>query len=62
MGVRGIFQGGGSGFSSLWVSDDTPHGPGPGDFLEQGGPLDHRNIYVAALRWKLGVPPLGGGE
>ena len=33
--VGGIFQGGGSGGSSIRVGDvgdDHPHGPGPGDF------------------------------
>ena len=52
-GVRDIFQGCGSGSSSLCVrdvDDDPLHGPGPGGFPEQ------------ASEWKLGVPPLGGGD
>ena len=64
MGVRDIFQGGGSGGSSLWVGDvdsDPPHGPGPGYFPEKDGPSAQRNTYVAALGWKLGVTPIGGG-
>ena len=37
VGVGDIFQGCGSGGSSLWVGymgDDHPHGQGPGDFPE----------------------------
>ena len=64
-GVRDIFQGGGSGDSYLWVGDmgdETPHGPGPGDFPEQGGLMDHINTAMVALGRKLRVPPLGGGD
>ena len=60
-GVRDIFQGGGSGDSYLWVGDmgdETPHGPGPGDFPEQGGLMDHINTAMVALGRKLRVPPL----
>ena len=44
------------------MGDDPPHKPGPGDFLEQGGPMAHRKTSTAALGRKLGVPPLGGGD
>ena len=58
--VGDIFQGGGSGGSSLWVGDvgnDPPHGPGPWDFPEQGVPVDHRKTSTETLGHKLGVPP-----
>ena len=64
-GVRDIFQGSGSGSSCPWVGhvgDEPPHGPDPGGFTAQGGPSDHRETSVADSRWKLGVPPLGGGN
>ena len=41
VGVRYIFQGCGSGGSSVWVrdaGDDPLHGPVPRGFPEQGGP------------------------
>ena len=41
VGVGDLFQGGGSGGSSLRVGDvvdDPPYGPSPGDVPEQGGP------------------------
>ena len=44
------------------MGDDPLHGPGPGDFPEQGGPLSHHKKYVAASVQRLGVPPLGGGD
>ena len=61
-GVRDIFQGGGSGGSSLWVvdvGDEPPHGLGPGDFPEQGGLMDHRKTATVSLGRKLAIPPLG---
>ena len=40
------------------MGDDPPHGTGPGDFPEQGGPSSEKKTYVAALGRKLGVTPL----
>ena len=59
--VRGVFQGGGSGVAYLRfrdMSDDSPHGPGPGGVQAQAGPEYHRKIAPAAPGRKLGVPPL----
>ena len=42
VGVRDIFQGGGSGGSSIWVGDvcdDPPHGLGTGGILRSGWPI-----------------------
>ena len=39
---------------------DPPHGLGPGDFPEQGGPSSHINTSTADLLWKLGITLLGG--
>ena len=49
MGVRDIFQGFGSGGSSLWVRDvggDPPCGLGPGEFSRTGWPIiSHKYIH-----------------
>ena len=42
------------------MGDYPPHGTGPGDFPEQGGPLSHRKTSGADLGENLVVPPLGG--
>ena len=45
VGVRDVFQDGGSGRVSIWirdVCDDPPCEPGPGGVLAQGGKSDHR--------------------
>ena len=44
------------------MGDDPPHGLGPGDFLEQGGPSYQRKKSTTALGWKLGITLLGGGD
>ena len=59
--VRDIFQCGSSCGYYIWVRDiydDSPHGPGPGVFIEQGGLSYHRKIATAASRRKLAVPYL----
>ena len=44
------------------MDDYPPHGPGPGEFPEQGGPSYHIKTAAATSGRKLGVPLLGGDD